>query len=85
MLDCLVLIQAKLERDEGEILEKLKRVLPIHERLRGTESVKVMITLRKIVFYLNKTGKNDEKTSYMMRLAHVLAVLRYKLNNKFRS
>ncbi|KAF3332613.1 Nephrocystin-3 [Carex littledalei] len=80
-LDCLVLIQAKLERDEGEILEKLKRVLPIHERLRGIESEEVMITLHKIVFYLNKAGKNDEKASYMMRLA----VLRYKLNNKFRS
>lgn len=62
-------------------MEKLKKVLPIHERLRGIESEKVMITLRKIVFYLNKAGKNDEKASYMMKLA----VLRYKLNNKFRS
>ncbi|KAJ4781803.1 Nephrocystin-3 [Rhynchospora pubera] len=78
-LDCLVAIQAVLERDEGEMLEKLKRVLRIQERLMGRNSEEVAITLHKIVFYLDKLGKNDEKVPYQRRLS----VLTTKLNKKF--
>ncbi|XVF53372.1 hypothetical protein PTKIN_Ptkin05aG0094100 [Pterospermum kingtungense] len=60
-LDCLVSIQTRLGKDEVELLEQLKRVLRIQEKELGSESEEVMITLKKVVFYLDKLGKKDEK------------------------
>uniref|UniRef100_A0A6N2LM24 MalT-like TPR region domain-containing protein n=2 Tax=Salix TaxID=40685 RepID=A0A6N2LM24_SALVM len=73
-LDCLVSIQTRLGKSEAELLELLKQVLKIQEKEFGYESEEVMRTLKKIVFYLDKTGRKDEKFSMQKRLS----VLRMK-------
>ena len=50
-------------------MELLKRVLRIQEKEFGYESEEVMITLKKIVFYLDKMGRKDEKFSLQKRLS----------------
>ncbi|XVF10095.1 hypothetical protein REPUB_Repub07fG0153600 [Reevesia pubescens] len=68
-LDCLVSIQTRLGTGEVELLEQLKRVLRIQEKEFGCESEEVMITLKKVVFYLDKLGKKDEKFPLQKRLS----------------
>jgi hypothetical protein len=47
-LDCLVSIQTGLGKDDGELLELLKRILSIQEREFGSESEEVIETLKKL-------------------------------------
>ncbi|XP_062120075.1 uncharacterized protein LOC133834472 [Humulus lupulus] len=68
-LDCLVSIQNRLIKDDGVLLEKLKRVLRIQEKELGFESEEVLETLKKIVYYLDKLGRKDEKLSLQKRLS----------------
>lgn len=68
-LDCLVSIQTRLGRDENELLELLRRILNIQEREFGRESEEVLVTLKKIVYYLDKLGKKDEKLTLQRRLS----------------
>ena len=68
-MDCLVAIQTRLERADTELLELLKRVLKIQEKEFGYESEEVLETLKKIVFYLDKVGRKDEKISMQKRLS----------------
>ena len=68
-LDCLVSLQNRLIKDDGVLLEKLKRVLRIQEKELGFESEEVLETLKKIVFYLDKLGRKDEKLSLQKRLS----------------
>ncbi|XP_021843132.1 uncharacterized protein [Spinacia oleracea] len=77
-LDCLVSIQTRSGEDDGELLELLKRVLRIQEKEFGFESEEVMTTLKKILFYLDKLGKKQEKFPVQRRLS----VLRNKYRNK---
>eukprot|EP00257_Ricinus_communis_P017943 XP_015576515.1 uncharacterized protein LOC8268186 isoform X3 [Ricinus communis] len=79
-LDCLVSIQTRLERADTELLELLKRVLKIQEKEFGYESEEVLQTLKKIVFYLAKVGRKDEKFSMQKRLS----VLRTKYKQMVR-
>lgn len=62
-------IQMRLGKDDGEILDLLKRVLRIQEKEFGSESEEVIVSLKKIVFYLNKIGKKDEKLPLQRRLS----------------
>ncbi|OMO87928.1 hypothetical protein CCACVL1_08658 [Corchorus capsularis] len=63
-LDCLISIQARLGKSEVELLEQLKRVLRIQEKEFGYDSEEVMITLKKLVFYLDKlVAAEDSKAS----------------------
>ncbi|KAL6972110.1 hypothetical protein U1Q18_031796 [Sarracenia purpurea var. burkii] len=59
----------KLEKDDAELLQLLKRVLAIQEKAFGCESEEIMQTLKKIVFYLNKLGMRDEKFPLQRRLS----------------
>ncbi|KAK3034727.1 hypothetical protein RJ639_032680 [Escallonia herrerae] len=68
-LDCLVSIQSKLEKDDSELLEQLKRVLRIQEKAFGPDSEEVMETLIKIVYFLDKMGRRDEKFPLQKRLS----------------
>ncbi|XP_043720369.1 uncharacterized protein LOC122667941 [Telopea speciosissima] len=68
-LDCLVSIQSRLRKDDGEVLALLKRVLSIQEKELGHESEDVMVTLKKVVFYLDKLGKKDEILPLQRRLS----------------
>ncbi|KAL5719043.1 hypothetical protein ACHQM5_011877 [Ranunculus cassubicifolius] len=68
-LDCLVSIQTRLGKDETEVLAMLKRVLSIQEKEMGNESEEVVTTLKKILFYLDKMGKKDEKLFLQRRLS----------------
>ncbi|KAL8153104.1 hypothetical protein V2J09_010864 [Rumex salicifolius] len=77
-LDCLVSIQARLGEDDNRLLELLNRVLAIQEKEFGNESEEVMITLKKIVYYLNKLGRKDEKFPLNRRLS----LLRKKLKQR---
>ncbi|XVE64421.1 hypothetical protein DITRI_Ditri07aG0099300 [Diplodiscus trichospermus] len=70
-LDCLVSIQTRLGKGEAELLEQLKRVLRIQEKEFGCESEEVMIALKKVVFYLDKLGKKDEKFPLEKRLSRL--------------
>ncbi|KAK8709271.1 hypothetical protein V6N13_060295 [Hibiscus sabdariffa] len=70
-LDCLVSIQSRLEKGEAELLEQLERVLRIQEKEFGDESEEVMETLNKVVFYLDKLGKKDEKPALQKRLSRL--------------
>ncbi|XP_057472742.1 uncharacterized protein LOC130761262 [Actinidia eriantha] len=79
-LDCLVSIQTKLEKDDTELLEHLKRVLAIQERKFGHESEEVMMTLEKVIFFLDKLGMRDEKFPLRRRLS----LLRTKYENMVR-
>ncbi|KAM3381783.1 nephrocystin-3 isoform X2 [Capsicum galapagoense] len=68
-LDCLVSIQTRLGKDDGELLELLKRVLKIQEKAFGTDSEEVMETLKKVVYYLEKTGRKHEMLPLQRRLS----------------
>ncbi|WOL12434.1 hypothetical protein Cni_G21201 [Canna indica] len=68
-LDCLASIQMRLEKDDNSVLAILKRVLNIQEKELGFESEEVVTTLKKVVFYLNKVGKKDEKLPLQRRLS----------------
>ncbi|KAK6275355.1 hypothetical protein POUND7_005064 [Theobroma cacao] len=70
-LDCLVSIQTRLGKGEVELLEQLKRILRIQEKELGYENEEVMITLKKVVFYLDKLGKKDEKFPLQKRLSRL--------------
>ncbi|KAF8379741.1 hypothetical protein HHK36_029189 [Tetracentron sinense] len=77
-VDCLVSIQTRLGKDDAEVLDLLKRVLSIQEKELGYESEDVMISLKKVLFYLDKLGRRDEKFSVQKRLS----VLRMKYKQK---
>lgn len=62
-------IQTRVGKDDSILLELLKRVLRIQEKEFGYESEEVMITLKKIVFYLDKMGRKDEKFPLQKRLS----------------
>jgi hypothetical protein len=68
-LDSLVSIQMRLGKDDSELLEMLKRILNIQEKGFGHESEQVLVTLKKIVYYLNKLGRKDEKLPLQRRLS----------------
>lgn len=68
-LDCLVSIQTRLGRADSELLELLARVLKIQEREFGYESEEVMLTLKKVVFYLDKLGRKVDQLSMQKRLS----------------
>ncbi|XP_049393488.1 uncharacterized protein LOC125857879 isoform X1 [Solanum stenotomum] len=68
-LDCLVSIQTQLGKDDGELLELLKRVLKIQEKAFGTDSEEVMETLKKVVYYLEKMGRKHEGLPLERRLS----------------
>ncbi|PQQ04267.1 nephrocystin-3 isoform X1 [Prunus yedoensis var. nudiflora] len=68
-LDCLVSIQTGLMKDDEELLEQLKRVLSIQEKEFGPEGEEVMITLKKVVFYLDKLGRKNEIFPLQKRLS----------------
>ncbi|KAG2310452.1 hypothetical protein Bca52824_022009 [Brassica carinata] len=68
-LDCLVSIQVRLGRDDGEVLGLLKRVLVIQEKEFGSSAEELIITLQKIVHFLEKLEMKDEKFKFRRRLA----------------
>ncbi|KAG2333034.1 hypothetical protein Bca52824_004214 [Brassica carinata] len=68
-LDCLVSIQARLGKDDGEVLGLLKRVLMIQEKEFGSSSEELIVTLPKIVYFLEKLEMKDEKFKFRRRLA----------------
>ncbi|KAL3342291.1 hypothetical protein AABB24_026355 [Solanum stoloniferum] len=68
-LDCLVSIQTQLGKDDGELLELLKRVLKIQEKAFGTDSEEVMETLKEVVYYLEKMGRKHEGLPLERRLS----------------
>ncbi|KAK6926032.1 hypothetical protein RJ641_007751 [Dillenia turbinata] len=70
---------ARLRKDD-ELLELLKRVLKTQEKEYGHESEEVLETLKKIVFYLDKLGRKDEKFPLKRRLS----VLKTKYKNLVR-
>lgn len=67
----MVSIQTRLGKGEVELLEQLKRILRIQEKELGYENEEVMITLKKVVFYLDKLGKKDEKFPLQKRLSRL--------------
>ncbi|XP_074291724.1 uncharacterized protein LOC141618516 [Silene latifolia] len=73
-LDCLVSIQTRLGEDDDKLLDLMKRVLAIQEREFGYESEELLTTLKKIIYYLDKLGRKQEK----MPLQRRLSVLREK-------
>ena len=77
-LDCLVSIQTRLGKDDGELLELLKRIVSIQEREFGYESEEVMETLKKIVYYIDKLGRKNEKFPLQKRLS----ILRMKYKQR---
>ncbi|CAA7051617.1 unnamed protein product [Microthlaspi erraticum] len=68
-LDCLVSIQARLGREDGEVLGLLKRVLMIQEREFGSTAEELIITLQKILHFLEKLEMKDDKFKFRRRLA----------------
>lgn len=68
-LDCLVSIQTRLGKGENELLELLRRILNIQEKEYGYESEQVLVSLKKIVYYLDKLGRRDEKLPLQRRLS----------------
>ena len=77
-LDCLASIQVRLGKDDREILKLLKRILNIHEKELGHESEGIMVTLKKMVYFLDKLGMRDE----MLPIQRRLTVLRRKYKQK---
>ncbi|KAM1142287.1 hypothetical protein ACFX19_042833 [Malus domestica] len=77
-LDCLVSIQTRLTKDDESLLGPLKRVLSIHEKEFGPESEEVTITLKKIVFYLDKLGRKNN----VFPLQNRLSALRLKFKQR---
>ncbi|KAL8148441.1 uncharacterized protein LOC141708288 [Apium graveolens] len=68
-LDCLVSIQSRMEKDDKELLGHLQRVLQIQEKAFGDDSEEVIGTLKKILFYLDKMGRKNEKFAVQKRLS----------------
>ncbi|KAF8110554.1 hypothetical protein N665_0082s0023 [Sinapis alba] len=68
-LDCLVSIQVRLGREDGEVLGLLKRVLMIQEKEFGPSAEELVTTLQKMVHLLEKLGMKDEKFKFRRRLA----------------
>lgn len=77
-LDCLVSIQTRIGKGDSDILANLKRILSIQEKEMGYESEEVMTTLKKVVYYLDKMGKKEEKLPLQRRLS----LLRTKYKQK---
>lgn len=73
----MVSIRIRLDKDDNELLELLKRVLKIQETAFGPDSEEVMETMKKIVHYLDKLGMKDEKYPLQRRLS----TLRNKYKN----
>ncbi|PKA54400.1 hypothetical protein AXF42_Ash000233 [Apostasia shenzhenica] len=67
-LDCLVSIQSRLGKNDGNILATLKRILSIQENELGRETEELLTTLKKIIFYVDKIGLKDEKPPLQRRL-----------------
>ncbi|KAF9602308.1 hypothetical protein IFM89_026425, partial [Coptis chinensis] len=76
-LDCLISIQARIGNDDADVLALLKRVLSIQEKELGYESEEVVTMLKKIVFYLEKMGKEEK-----LLLQRRLSMLRTKYKKK---
>ena len=74
----MVSIQTRLGKDDGELLELLKRIVSIQEREFGYESEEVMETLKKIVYYIDKLGRKNEKFPLQKRLS----ILRMKYKQR---
>lgn len=70
-LDCLVSIQSRLGKDDGELLDHLNRVLKIQEKAFGGDSEEVMETLKKIVHYMTRIGLKHEKLPLQRRLSRL--------------
>ncbi|CAN8252738.1 unnamed protein product [Cochlearia groenlandica] len=68
-MDCLVSIKARLGRDDGEILGLVKRVLMIQEKEFGSSAKELIVTLQKIVHFLDKLEMKDEKFKFRRRLS----------------
>ncbi|XP_010520962.1 PREDICTED: nephrocystin-3 [Tarenaya hassleriana] len=68
-LDCLVSIRARLGRDDRELLELVKRVMMIQEKEFGSEAEELIVTLQKIVYFLDKLRMKDEKFKFRRRIA----------------
>lgn len=68
-LDCLVSIQSRVGKDDSKLLELLRRILNIQEKGFGHESEQVLVTLKKMVYYLDKLGRKDEKLPLQRRLS----------------
>ena len=62
-------IQTRLGNDDNKALENLKRILAIQEREFGVESEEVMETLKKMVFFLDRMGRRDEKPPFQRRIS----------------
>ncbi|PIA34818.1 hypothetical protein AQUCO_03700239v1 [Aquilegia coerulea] len=77
-LDCLVSIQTRIGKDDAEVLALLKRILSVQEKEFGYESEEVVNTLKKVVFYLDKLGRKNEKLPLQRRLS----MLRTKYKEK---
>ncbi|KAM2281886.1 hypothetical protein ACFX1S_042418 [Malus domestica] len=71
-------IQTRLTKDDESLLGPLKRVLSIHEKEFGPESEEVTITLKKIVFYLDKLGRKNN----VFPLQNRLSALRLKFKQR---
>lgn len=69
----MISIQTRLRRGDAELLELLERVLKIQEK-EHPGSEEVMQTLKKIVYYLDKLGRKDEKFSIQKRLSVLMDV-----------
>lgn len=69
----MISIQTRLRRGDAELLELLERVLKIQEK-ENPVSEEVMQTLKKIVYYLDKLGRKDEKFSIQKRLSVLMDV-----------
>lgn len=74
----MVSIQSGLGKDDGELLELLKRILCIQEKEFGHESEEIIETLKKIVYYLDKLGRRNEK----LPLQKKLSILRMKYKQR---
>ncbi|XP_020251830.1 nephrocystin-3 isoform X1 [Asparagus officinalis] len=79
-LDCLASIQTRLGKDDANILAKLQRILSIQERELGYESEVTVETLKKVVFYLDKMGKKEEKSPLERRLRSLRAKNKQKVS-----
>lgn len=68
-LDCLASIQVRLGRDNTDLLDLLNRILRIQERELGFESEEIIVTLQKILVYLDKLGRKNETFALQRRLS----------------
>lgn len=73
-------IQARLGKDDSELLELLRRILIIQEKGFGHESEQVLLTLKKIVYYLDKLGRKDEKLPLQRRLSVLMKKYKHMIH-----